>query len=225
METSRRTQTAFCAGWWLLAAALSAQAPAKKPLVKPIFENDRVRIVEVVWEPGSVVAATKLTADETLGVLGVVIRGGTLEHVLKNGKKERRERKPGELLWQRPGLEMEMRRNVSDKNMNLIQVRLKKAPLTRAYRGPVAGAKKLLENAYAAAFEHSFAPGVKSPMHKYGPRVWVVLDGGRLRAVEKDGHSSEAFLRPAQVMWLPPQEHSFESFGQTTIRAISLELK
>jgi len=225
MRMSRRRQVICWAGWALLAGALWAQAPVKAPLVKPVYENERVRVVEVVWEPGSAAAAVKLPADETPGIFGVVIKGGTLEHTQKNGRKIRRERKPGDVLWQRPGVEMEARQNVGERNMNLIQIRLKKAPPTRAYRGPAPGAKKLLENPHAIAWEYTFAPGAKSPMHKYPPRVWVVLDGGRLRAVDHQGHPSEAELRPAQVMWLPAQEYTFESIGKTTIRAISLELK
>lgn len=209
----------------LVAAFALGQAPARQPLVRPIVENDRVRVSEVVWEPGAGIAASKLSGDNTLGVAGIVIKGGTMEHTQADGKKVRRERRPGELLWEKANAVIEGRQNVGQTNINVIQVRLKKAPLTRAYSGPVGGAKKLLENQQVAVFEVSLPPRGKFPMHKYAPRVWVVLEGGRLRSVDNTGKPQEAGVGPSQVLSLPAQEHSIENTGGTTFRAVSLELK
>lgn len=220
---------AGCAGLWMLAAAVTAaQTPAppapKKPLIRVIFENERVRVLEVVWEPGAGVAATRLRGDD-IGVVGVVIRGGTMEHVQANGKKIRRERQSGDVLWERGNAQIEARQNVGPSHINIIQVRLKNAPPARAYTGPLAGTKKVFDNARVAAFDHTISPGAKSPSHKYGPRVWVVLEGGYLRSLNQEGKPQEALIRTAQVLWLPAQEHGLENIGRTPFRAISLELK
>ena len=184
MTWNRATLGTLAAAAMLAAATVSAQAPApaKAPLVRPVFENERVRVIEVAWEPGAAVAAAKLKPEEAIGVAGVVIKGGTIEHVQANGKKVRQERRPGDVLWEAGGARLEARQNVGRSTMQVIQVRLKKAARTRAYTGPLDGTKKVFEYAPVAAFDQTFARRVKSPMHKYGPRLWVDRKSTRLNS-------------------------------------------
>ena len=214
------------AGCWLLAAAtLSAQAPAKQPRVRPLFENERVRVIDVVWEPGDGTAPGRLPGDNTVGVVGVVVQGGTMEHVRANGKKLRRQRRAGSVFWKRANAHIEARRNVGQTKIRVIQMRLKKTEPTGAYQGPVAGAKNVYENTHLVAFDQTFAPGSKSAMHPYGPRVWVILKGGRMRSTDHTGYREEISLQSAQWVWLPAQQQSLENIGSTPVRTISLELK
>ena len=76
----------WASGWFLVATLAGEQTPAKRPGVKPLFENERVRVIDVVWEPGAGTAPGKLPGDSTIGMVGVVVQGGTMEHVEDNGK-------------------------------------------------------------------------------------------------------------------------------------------
>lgn len=241
----QKRRTVICAGWLLAAASLAAQvpgkpapapaksaasappqaAPGKQPLVRPVFENDRVRVIEALWEPGAATSATKISGQDTLGVAAVVLKGGTVEHDYAKGKKVRRERRPGDVFWQPGNTQVEARQNAGNTRLDIIQVRLKKAPPTKQYTGPVAGEKKLLDNPRLAAFDITLAPGAKIPMHKYGPRVWVVLEGGDLRSWDKAEKSQVARVGAAQVLWLPAQEHGLKNIGKSNEHIISLELK
>ena len=122
-------------------AAKPAAPATKAPGVRPVFENERVRVLEVVWGPGATVPATKLKGED-IGVLGVVLKGGTLEHTNVNGKNVgRRERKRGEVLWEAGNAQLDARQNTGADSINIIQARVKKQPPTKAYKAPVAGAK------------------------------------------------------------------------------------
>ena len=63
------------------------------------------------------------------------------------------------------------------------------------------------------------------PLHKYGPRVWIVMDGGSVASTDKDGKKQTVQIRSSQVLWLPAQEHSLENIGAKPFRTISVELK
>lgn len=185
-----------------------------------------MRVIEAVWEPGAVTAPFKgFSRAERAGVAAVVLKGGTIEHQYASGKKTRQERRPGDVFWQAPDTPVEARQNTGNTKLDMIQVALKKMPPTRQYKGPVVGEKKILENAHLAAFEITLAPGAKVAMHAYAPRVWVVLEGGEMRSTDKAGKAQQARFRSLEVVWLPPQEHTFENIGKANERIISLELK
>lgn len=192
--------------------------------MRPVWENDRVRVLEVIWEPGAAVAATKLKGED-IGILGVVLKGGTMEHTQANGKKVRRERHTGDILWEIGTAQIEARQNVGKDRIGIIQARLKKLPPTRAYKGPVAGVKKLFENPRLIAFEQVVGPKQKYPLHAYAPRLWVAITGGRLRSTDKSGKVQEANFQDGQIMWIEAQEQVLENSGNTSIRLISVEMK
>jgi len=227
-----------CAVWLLLAAgapgspARQAQPPAKPPAtsppavtpprVRPVFENDRVRVIEVLWEPGAATQPAKLGDGDTVGV---VVRGGAMEHALAAGKTERRERQTGDVLWQPGNRQIEARRNAGSSPIQIVQVLLKKAPPTGAYRAAPPGGRKVLDNRRVAVFDRELAPGQKIAMHKYAPRIWVVLEGGTLQATDPEGKQQQARVLPAQVLALISTEHSIENIGKRPVRYVSIELK
>jgi len=207
-------------------SAPQSGAAAKPPLTRPLFENERVRVIEAVWEPGASSAAFKgFPSSEILGVVAVVLKGGAVEHLYAGGKKVRKERRPGDVFFQPPDRAVEARQNVGGTRLDMIQVALKKAPPTRQYTGPAAGSKKVFENARLAVFELVLAPGAKTPTKKYAPRVWVILEGGDMRSWDNAGKPQEARFASSQVVFLPAQEHTLENIGKTNERIISLELK
>lgn len=205
----------------------AAQPQSKQPLVHPVFENERVRVIEVAWEPGAAAPRVKQEGTVTYGVVGVVTRDGTLEYTSPRGKKTRQERKRGEVFWQPGNTVLEARQNVSNGRMNMVQVALKKGDPSKAYIGPAPSAdvKKALDNPRFAAFENTLAPGAKLPLHRYGPRVWVILDGGDMRSTDKAGKPQVARFGASQLLWLPAQEQALENIGATPLRIISIELK
>jgi hypothetical protein len=205
-------------------AAKPAVTAAKAPGVRPVFENERVRVLEVVWGPGAAAPAAKLKGED-IGVVGVVLKGGTLEHTLANGKKVSRERKRGDVLWEAGTAQLDARQNTGADGINIIQARVKKQPPTKAYKAPVAGARKVFENASVAVFDFSLAPAAKLPTHKYAPRLWVVMDGGRVRSTDPTGKKQEALFRASEVLWLDAQEQVLENVGPTPVRVISVEMK
>ena len=194
-------------------------------LMRPIFENERVRALEVAWDPKAAAPAVKQEGKETLGILGVVLKGGTFEYTDAGGAKTRHERKPGDLLWQPGNSRIEARENVGETRINVVQVRLKKAPPTKEYSGPLPGVKPAMNNPAFAAFDYTLAPGSKFPLHKYAPRAWVILEGGAMRSTGKDGKVQFANLAPGQFLWLAGQEQELENIAKTRLRLISIELK
>ena len=83
----------------------------------------------------------------------------------------------------------------------------------------------MFENASVVVFDFSLAPAAKLPSHKYAPRLWVVMDGGRVRSTDPAGKKQEALFRASEVLWLDAQEQVLENVGPTPIRVISVEMK
>jgi len=202
------------------------QAPAEpKVMMRALVDNERARVLEVVWEPQASLPAVKQEGTETLGIVGVVLKGGTQEYTSAKGEKTRHERKPGEVLWQPANVMLEARANAGNARMNIVQVRLKKAPPTKEYAGPLPGVKPVLDNPRCAAFDYALAPGATLPMHKYAPRVWVVLEAGDMRSTDKAGKTQFGRFAPGQVVWLAGKDEALENMGKTPVRIISIELK
>jgi mannose-6-phosphate isomerase-like protein (cupin superfamily) len=194
-------------------------------MMNPVFENDRVRAIEATWDPKASVPRLQQEGADTLGIVGVVLKAGTLEYTDAKGKKTRQERKLGEILWQAASEDMDARQNVGADPMTIMQVRLKKIPPTKEYAGIVGRWRPVLDNPRFAAFDYLLMPGAKLPTHKYASRVWVFLDGGELRMIDKSRVEQGGKFLPNQVTWLPAAEQSFENIGKTPIRLISIELK
>lgn len=75
-------------------AAPAAKAEKGKSTTKVLFENDKVRVLEVTYKPGD--------ASPNVARPARVIRtlkGGTLESTYADGKKEKRETKAGEVIF------------------------------------------------------------------------------------------------------------------------------
>lgn len=193
--------------------------------MRPLFDNERLRVLEVAWPPHAAAPAVKQGGGDTLGVVGVVTKGGTIEYTSAKGQKTRQERTPGEVIWQPVDARIEARENVSGGVLRMVQMRLKKAPPTKQYSGPVASTRPLLDNARVAVFDYKLPPGQGLPMHKYGPRVWVVLEGGELKATDTKGHSLMGTFVPAQVGWFDAEETAINNIGKSQVRVISVELK
>jgi hypothetical protein len=73
-------------------------APAAKPTMKVLIENDRVKVWETTYKPGDVnteVASSFYRVNRTL-------QGGTIERTYADGKKEKLELKAGVVRYLEP---------------------------------------------------------------------------------------------------------------------------
>lgn len=97
MSAARILGTAAIAIGLITAATLHAQDKGKPkeraPVVKVLFENDKVRVTESTFQPGDVSRAVR--KDRT----NYFVTDGKLERTSKAGKKTAYERKAGAALW------------------------------------------------------------------------------------------------------------------------------
>ena len=78
-------------------AAKRKPAKTSEPVIKDIFENSKVRVVEVTSKPGSESASMELPARVTRA-----LKGGTLTRIFADGKKEKVTFKSGEVRYGDP---------------------------------------------------------------------------------------------------------------------------
>ena len=78
---------------------VAKQKPTKtsEPVIKDIFENSKIRVVEATWKPGSESTGMELRARVTRG-----LKGGTLTRIYADGKKEKVKFKSGEVRYGDP---------------------------------------------------------------------------------------------------------------------------
>jgi len=82
----------------------------------------------------------------------------------------------------------------------------------------------ILENDHVRVFQALASPGARSPMHTHPPFVFVSLGRARLRMTGADGAAQIFDMHPAQVVWVPTAEHSWELLsGQAQV--IGVETK
>ena len=100
---------------------VARRKPAKisEAVIKDIFENDKVRVVEVTWKPGAESPSMALPARVTRG-----LTGGVLTRILTDGKMEKSKFKLGEVKYADPTPEVIIR-NSSKKTVVLYSVFLK----------------------------------------------------------------------------------------------------
>ena len=78
-------------------AKTEKKAEKGKPATKVLHEDDKVRVTETTFKPGDV-------GPSTMRGFRVVraLKGGTIERIYPDGKKEKVERKTGEVVVQGP---------------------------------------------------------------------------------------------------------------------------
>jgi hypothetical protein len=79
--------------------ASSAVAAAPAPTIKVLLENDKVKVLEITWKPGAENTAVPTTSARVIRVM----KGGTLQRIHPDGKKEDAVRKAGEVYMLEAG--------------------------------------------------------------------------------------------------------------------------
>jgi hypothetical protein len=80
------------------AAAADKAAPAA-PTIKVLLENDKVKVLEITWQPGAENTAVPTTSARVIRVM----KGGTLQRIHPDGTKESSVRKAGEVYMLEAG--------------------------------------------------------------------------------------------------------------------------
>jgi quercetin dioxygenase-like cupin family protein len=88
------------------------------------------------------------------------------------------------------------------------------------------GRREIAAQAYGLeALRLTYAPGERSLFHVHAsPRLVVVLRGGQLTSISKEGLETKVELQTGSVAILPPTAHVVRNDDDTTIELIELEV-
>ena len=103
-------------------AAPAAKAEKGKPVIKVLHEDDRVRVTETTTKPGDM-GASLARGKRVVRYL----QGGTQERIYPDGKKEKVERKTGEVFVAGPDTQAYAIKNIGKTTMVTYTVNIKEA--------------------------------------------------------------------------------------------------
>jgi hypothetical protein len=105
----------------LLGTALSwARNPLRSPVANTVLDNPKVQVNRVLYEQDSLRAPHTRPQDQVI----VFLDDASYDVVYANGKKERRERKSGDVIWHSRGEEAPALNNIG-KTYRTVVVNLK----------------------------------------------------------------------------------------------------
>ncbi len=203
----------------VLAQDITKVAPAG---IKVVFENDQVRVLDVVTQPGSTMAVHSHPA-----MMIVTLSPGTTRFTSSAGQVETvgADSKRGSGSY-RPA-ESHSSQNVGKTNSHSILIEFKKpAPSAAAARKPSLPApyKWVSENAHAVQYEVVIPPGGSVPQHTHGNHVLVVLEGGTAELTEASGKKTDTLVKDT-AQFGGPATHSGVNTGKTPLQLVVVELK
>lgn len=85
--------------------------------------------------------------------------------------------------------------------------------------------KVLFENERVRVMQVTFKPGEKIGKHSHPDHYVYVAEGGTLTISKPDGSSSDAMVKPGDVLWISAETHWAQNTGKTNVRLIVNELK
>ena len=191
--------------------------------VKVVFENDQVRVLDVVTQPGSTMAVHSHPA-----MMVVTLTPGTTRFTSTTGKTET----VGANITRggatyRPA-ESHSSANVGKAASHVILIEFKQpAPAANQARHPslTAPYKQVTENAHAVQFELVVAPGGSVPVHTHGNHVLVALSDSTAEITNQDGTKQTMNLVKDTATYGTPVTHSGVNTGKTTMHLVVVELK
>lgn len=191
---------------------------------KVLLENDHVRVVGYMIEPGA--------RDEWHThppKLSYVVDGGTLRITLADSTSFPTEDKSGEAVW-RGVVPLHYARNIGSTLVRIVLVEPKTGfPVAPREEDPAvvnqSSIKVLFQNDSVRAMEAALPPGYREKMHTHPGYVTYVLDGGRVRLHMADGSTRDSEFKTGNVFYSDPIKHWAENTGATTIRVLLVELR
>ena len=208
--------------------AQSYPPPFPREAALELFENDRVAVWDVTWPKAQPTEMHQHPVDE----LSVTLVGGTVRVTRLGGTPVVNDSKPGSVVLTPQGT-IHREEGLSDVPQRKIMLQLKPSgPLSeRTISGvpafPREGAVKLLENARVIAWDYTWKPAQKTPLHAdHVDSVIVFLDGGTIRSVTNRGESKDTTRNANEVVYFPRNDVSHnEEAVQGSPRAVIVELK
>lgn len=169
--------------------ALGAIASAAEG-VRPIIDNERVRVWDVTWEKGKPAPIGQRDYD----CVTVFLTEGRIRTTMANGTTTTVTRKAGDAFFDPKG-SIAAEEGVSETPARAIVIELKDhavAPLPNHSGYPLAfprpGIKKVLENGRVITWDYRWQGGVPTPMHFHDKDVAVVyFEDGDLKSTTPDG--------------------------------------
>jgi predicted metal-dependent enzyme (double-stranded beta helix superfamily) len=192
----------------LVALALAAQSyppPFPRPGATKVFENDRVRVWDVVWPKGQPTPMHRHVYDVT----GVFYAPGVRKITMADGTVRQTTSEVGTFTWSPKGT-THTEDGASDPPTHGILMELKdtvpsgqidtRTDVPPAF--PRDGAKQVFDNAKIVVWDYTWTPGVEIPMHRHTRDAVVVwLADGKLRSTSPTDPPSIVEAKTGQVRY------------------------
>jgi hypothetical protein len=210
---------------WLLLLPLLASAQGNKPII----DNDRVTVWDVIWEkdqPGFAAAADR-------DAVTVYLSGGDFKIATPDGKSRTITRKTGEAVFRPKGARASETWVGTGTPPRTTEIALKdsdKRPATNTSGYPLAfprpGATKLIDNHRVFVWDNRWTPGVPTSMHFHDKDVVVsYLEDGDLTSISPDGKTVVNPYKFGLIRYSVGNRSHKEVVTKGTQRAIIVELK
>ncbi len=191
--------------------------------IKVVFENDQVRVLDVVTQPGSTMAVHSHPA-----MMIVTLTPGTTRFTSTTGKTETFGANATRGAGAYRPAESHASENVGKAALHSILIEFKQpAPAADKARHPSLPApyKQVVENAHAVQFELVVPPGGSVPAHTHGNHVLVALADATVEITNQDGTKQTINQVKDTAEYGTPVTHSGVNTGKTTLHIIVVELK
>ena len=191
--------------------------------IKVVFENDQVRVLDIVTQPGSA-----MNVHSHPDMMTVTLTPGTTRFTSSTGKTETvgADSKRGSGTY-RPA-ESHSSANVGKTSSHVIMIEFKQsAPAANQARHPSLPApyKQVTENAHAVQFELVVAPGGSVPVHTHGNSVLIALADSTAEITNQDGTKQTMNFVKDTATFQAPVTHSAVNTGKTPTHLVVVELK
>jgi quercetin dioxygenase-like cupin family protein len=94
---------------------------------------------------------------------------------------------------------------------------------------PVQVAPKLnkvaLDNDRVRVLDVVIKPGEKMPMHSHPDNILYVITGGKSRATDAEGKTTERTFKDGECVFRKGETHAVENAGEKEIHVLNIELK
>lgn len=193
-------------------------------MYKVLLENDHVRVVDYVIEPGQ-----RDQWHTHPPKASYVVSGGTFRITLADSTSFLSPDTTGTASW-RGSTPLHYARSVGSTPIHVILVEPKTGfPVASPDQDPASvnpsSVRVMLANESIRVIEAVLPPGFQEKPHHHPGYVTYVLDGGTARLHSADGTTRDSELKPGAVYYNGVLDHWSENIGTTTIRVILFELR
>ena len=193
-------------------------------LYKVVKDTLGIRIVEVNYKPGD---SSALHWHPDYAVYA--IEGGTATFYAKDGSSMINEMKKG-MVMIRPG-EWHSVKNTGKTNIHVLLVEVNRSGQATPMDASL-DATKVAPNLYKSVadtmgirvLEINYKPGQSSAMHAHPDAVLYVIDPATSEFTGKDGKKTVMKLGKGMTAFVPADTHSVKNIGNTTVKAILVEV-